>query len=90
MGRKNHYLSRKQMSHYDMHHKIYTLKQDVTASIWHGHHAEPEFTYEVWKRGTKVKVVMCSRFGDVGITKDLKATHGYDARVEPEMLEEIK
>lgn len=31
--------------------------------------------------GTRVRVVMASRFGDVGITSNLKAKHGYDMRV---------
>jgi len=40
-------------------------------------------------KDTTFKVVMCSRFGDVGITVDLVATRGYEARVRPEWLEEI-
>jgi len=38
--------------------------------------------------GTKgrVKVVMASRFGDVGITGDLTAENGYDLRVPVEAL----
>lgn len=31
--------------------------------------------------GRRVKVVMASRLGDVGITHDLKADHGYSVRV---------
>jgi hypothetical protein len=34
----------------------------------------------------RVRVVMASRFGDVGITRDLKAESGYDWRVPVEML----
>lgn len=34
----------------------------------------------------RVKVVMASRFGDVGITGDLDATHGYDLRVPVSFL----
>jgi hypothetical protein len=41
------------------------------------------------KAGTVVKVVMVSRFGDCGITTDLKKTHGYTNRVMPWELEEI-
>lgn len=41
------------------------------------------------KAGTVVKVVMVSRFGDCGITTDLKKTRGYTNRVMPWELEEI-
>lgn len=34
----------------------------------------------VYPAGTRVRVVMASRFGDVGITDDLKATSGYHYR----------
>lgn len=34
----------------------------------------------IYKRGTRVRVVMASRLGDVGITDDLKATSGYHYR----------
>lgn len=36
---------------------------------------------EFLPKGTRVRVVMASRFGDVGITSDLTKTHGYQARV---------
>jgi len=32
-------------------------------------------------KAKRVRVVMASRFGDVGITTDLTADHGYDKRV---------
>lgn len=41
------------------------------------------------KGGTHVKVVMVSRFGDCGITTDLKKKTGYSHRVMPWDLEEI-
>lgn len=34
-------------------------------------------------KGTTVRVVMASRLGDLGITQDLRATHGYEMRVKP-------
>ena len=37
-------------------------------------------------RGTKVRIVMSSRFGDLGITTDLAAVNGYGCRVLPEEL----
>lgn len=40
-------------------------------------------------KGTKVKIVMVSRFGDVGITDDLDKQFGYRARVSFDDLEEI-
>ena len=36
--------------------------------------------------GDRVRVVMASRMGDVGITKDLAADHGYSARCNVEQL----
>lgn len=50
----------------------------------------------ILKAGTHVKVVMCSRFGDCGITEDLKADGnscrggGYTHRVLPWDLEELE
>lgn len=32
-------------------------------------------------QGKRVRVVMASRFGDVGITENLRADHGYQTRV---------
>lgn len=37
-------------------------------------------------RGELVKVVMVSRFGDCGLTKNLQAEYGYDVRVAPREL----
>jgi len=35
-----------------------------------------------WRKGRLVNVVMASRFGDVGLTDNLDAFHGYDVRVQ--------
>ncbi len=78
------------MSHYDMVGKIFRLKIDVP---W-----AREFTQKDWDdeyvevlsplaKNQLVKVVMASRFGDVGITPNLQADRGYTARVNPEDLE---
>lgn len=75
-------------NHYDMRGKVYTLKEDVVGEQWNGHNADPEFTEVSMPKGTRVKVVMCSRFGDVGITPDLSADYGYIARINPEWLNE--
>lgn len=39
--------------------------------------------------GQRVRVVMASRFGDVGITPDLTASHGYIARVPVSSLDDF-
>ena len=40
--------------------------------------------------GTTVKIVMASRFGDVGITENLDAEQGYGARVSLEALTNLR
>jgi hypothetical protein len=58
--------------------------------------AEREVEVEVVKtmsKGSRVNVVMASRMGDVGITQDLEAEHGYVVRidcVENEFMEQIR
>lgn len=42
-----------------------------------------------WESGDVARVVMTSRMGDVGLSKQLDATHGYSLRVYPECLEVI-
>lgn len=66
--------------------RMATLKNDARFQTWHGHGANPEFTYRIEPAGTRVKIVMVSRFGDVGITTKLDAETGYGARV---LLEEL-
>ena len=58
-----------------------TLTRDVVATVWHGHDAEPQSTTRLILARTRVRIVMASRFGDVGITDDLEAPGGYCARV---------
>jgi len=41
------------------------------------------------KNGTRVRVVMASRFGDVGITNHLERPHGYEVRVPIECLKDF-
>jgi hypothetical protein len=67
--------------------RIGTLKSDTELRTWHGHGADPEFTYRTVPAGTKVKIVMVSQLGDVGITDNLAAENGYAARVLLEQLE---
>lgn len=40
-------------------------------------------------QGQRVRVVMASRFGDVGITANLRATHGYFKRVHLPDLDDL-
>lgn len=42
-----------------------------------------------WSNGDIGKVVMVSRLGDCGLTKNSDATHGYTLRLTPECLEVI-
>lgn len=44
---------------------------------------DPKFTIPA---GTRMKVVMASRLGDIGLTTDLGAEHGYSVRVSIEDL----
>jgi len=57
-----------------------TLSRRIVMRKWNGHGATPEFTAVELPAGSRVRVVMASRFGDVGITDDLNATSGYDYR----------
>jgi hypothetical protein len=57
-----------------------TLTQPVVLQKWNGQGQED--TLVPLKAGTRVNVVMASRFGDVGITDDLHAEGGYDFRIQ--------
>ena len=63
--------------------RVGRLKRDVVFRIHNGLWREPgpEFTERTVPAGTPVKIVMVSRFGDVGITDDLAADRDYRARV---------
>jgi hypothetical protein len=64
-----------------------TTKAPLSLSIWNQRRAnEPEYTEKPLPIGTRVKIVMVSRFGDVGITDDLTADNGYHLRIDiPEL-----
>jgi hypothetical protein len=65
----------------------------------HGmHHAEPfpvlfaTYRGQAWndiKPGDRIRVVMASRMGDVGITKNLAADHNYTVRCYVEALDDF-
>lgn len=66
-----------------------TTKEPMTLKIWNQRRRnEPEYTDKPLPVGTRVKIVMASRFGDVGITDDLAAEHGYHLRVDIGELEQ--
>lgn len=55
--------------------------KDVKMNVWNGRHPFEENCIEhVCKTGTRVRVWMISRFGDVGITDNMDNSKGYDAR----------
>jgi|688.fasta_scaffold2758658_1 hypothetical protein len=68
--------------------KFATLRKPVEMwnykQRWVGN--EPQFDKVMCPAGTRVKIVMVSRFGDVGITEDLTKETGYGARVPLEDL----
>ena len=60
------------------------LKKDVTMGWYQGYwkDGEPVMKDEFVSAGTKVKIVMVSRFGDIGITNKLDTDTSYGTRVE--------
>ena len=67
------------------------LKEDTPFSQYLGYWKKGEPAMREWvaPAGTKVKIVMASRFGDVGITDNLTAEHGYAARVTLDKLSDL-
>jgi hypothetical protein len=68
-------------------------KKDFQMSVWNQvHPVEKNTKVHVCKAGTRVRIWMVSRFGDVGITDNLENPHGYDCRgVDPDKdLEDIR
>lgn len=62
-----------------------TSAEEVTLHKWNQRHPVKDNTADVKvPAGTILKIVMISRFGDIGLTDDLEATHGYHLRVEPD------
>lgn len=55
--------------------------KDLTMNVWNGQHpVESNCKEHICKAGTRVRVWMVSRFGDVGVTDNLKNPKGYDVR----------
>jgi len=63
-------------------------KKDFEMNVWNGNHpVEKNSKKHICKAGTRVRVWMVSRLGDLGITDNLENPHGYDCRgVEAEDL----
>lgn len=64
--------------------KFADLRKPVIMSHWmrcSDAAGQPMFHEVPLPAGHRVKIVMVSRFGDVGITEDLEAENGYAARV---------
>ena len=60
-----------------------TAAKDLIFNKWNGHHPVEKNTKDVKiPKGTTLKIVMVSRFGDCGLTDNLKADHGYHLRVD--------
>lgn len=63
------------------------VKNATKLEHFKGHSANgPVFEVVNIPAGTMVKIVMASRFGDVGITEKLDAEYGYGARVSMDSL----
>ena len=55
--------------------------KNLEMNVWNGTHpVEENTTKHICKAGTKVRVWMVSRFGDVGVTDKLETPKGYDVR----------
>lgn len=64
-----------------------SLREPLTMKVWNQRKPNlPEYTDVPLDAGTRIKIVMVSRFGDVGITNDLTAKYGYHARVALDAL----
>jgi hypothetical protein len=58
-----------------------TILKDVTLHKWNQTHpVENNTTFIDCKSGSRVKINMISRMGDIGITDDLNKSNGYDLR----------
>lgn len=63
------------------------LKTGITMRVWNGKcPVEDNMAYHIAPTGTKVRLWMASRLGDVGITDNLIDPVGYDARIDPEQV----
>jgi hypothetical protein len=62
-----------------------TTTRELPMQRWNGKHPVDENTKtDLIPAGSTLKIVMVSRFGDVGLTDDMKREHGYGLRVDIE------
>ena len=63
-------------------HEIYAkTTRDLDMNVWNGKHpVELNISKHTCPSGSRVRVWMVSRFGDVGVTDNLINPRGYDAR----------
>ena len=68
------------------------LKEDLPVAYYEGYWKddEPVMRHYTLSKGTTVKIVMASRFGDVGITEDLSLERGYGTRVFLDALDNLR
>ena len=58
-----------------------TTKKDLNMDVWNGRHPVDKNTKtHICKSGSRVRVWMVSRFGDVGVTDNLVNPVGYNTR----------
>ena len=65
------------------------LKREVIVKKRTSLHDESTEYDVVWPAGLKVKVIMASRFGDVGLTDNLQSEYGYFYRTQAAVSGEI-
>jgi len=71
-------------------HRYMTTKAPITLRKWNQKHpVEPNTAVVELPIGTRVKIVMASRFGDVGITDALNTDHGYHARIDIDKITDL-
>lgn len=59
------------------------LAKDIEIRQYDDHNRGKVVGTKKLQTGTAVRIVMASRLGDLGITRDLKKQHGYEIRVKP-------
>lgn len=67
-------------------HRFENIEKELIQYIW----TDPEPVLYAKYGGRRVRVVMASRFGDVGITYSLDSSRGYDLRTTLDTLTDFK
>jgi hypothetical protein len=68
------------------------LKEDTKVAYYQGYWKDgnPVMEVKTLPAGTTVRIVMASRFGDVGITEQLDKEFGYGARIDLDKLTNLR